>query len=107
MLGIGVACAAAATRSTAVSIDFSASARSPAGLGGSMWLGPFAGVGVTTGVNGAVGASVAPDARKERLPLVSMISALSFNMANFASHNVIGKRTLSGSQAELCVAQDD
>jgi len=51
-----------------------------------MWLGPFARVGASTGFNGAAAASVAPDARKERLPLVSMILALSFKIAHFASH---------------------
>ncbi len=106
-LGVGAAVAAAVTRSTAVSVDLAASTSCSAGLGGSASLGPFAGAGASTGLNDAAGPPVGPDARNERLPLVSMISALSSAAVHFAPHNLKGKRRIRGSQAKLCVAQDD
>ena|SRR5437762_11377492 len=77
MFGVGSGVAAGVTVSTAVSADLLASASISAGLGGSISPCPFAGGGASTGFNGAAGASVAPDARNERLPLLSMILALS------------------------------
>jgi hypothetical protein len=106
MLGVGTAVAAAATRSTAVSADLAASTSSSAGFGGSVSLGPFAGGGASIGFNGSAGASVAPDARKERLPLVSMILALSFAAVHLAPHDLEGNRNNHGPQEKLCAAQD-
>lgn len=106
MLGVAAAVAAAAARSTAVSVDLPAPAGNSAGFGGSASLAPFTGGGASTGFNGAAGASVGPGARTERLPLVSIISALSFAAVHPAPHNLEDKRNDHGSQEKLCAAQD-